>query len=119
LVHVIELVSLPNPLYPHYGAGHAIGPEQRRLQHAELTVRLHALVPEEAQTLGIATRVEILEDPNIAGAITGIAERLGVDLICMSSHGRTGLSSVLAGSVARAVMAQSRRPLLLIRPSRD
>jgi nucleotide-binding universal stress UspA family protein len=45
-------------------------------------------------------------------------ERLGVDAICLSSHGRSGVSKVLAGSVAQTVMEGSRHPLVVIRPPR-
>ena len=51
-------------------------------------------------------------------AITKIAEREGVDLIAMASHGWTGLSQVFYGSVTAGVLHRIDRPLLLIR-SRD
>ena len=38
-----------------------------------------------------------------------------VDLIVMGSHGRTALSNVVMGSVATAVLARCRTPVLLIR----
>ena len=43
------------------------------------------------------------------------AERFGADLICMGSRGRSGLTKVLLGSVAQGVMAQSKRPVLVLR----
>jgi nucleotide-binding universal stress UspA family protein len=43
------------------------------------------------------------------------AER--VDVIAMSSHGRSGLQRVLLGSVAQAVVRNARLPVLLIGPT--
>jgi nucleotide-binding universal stress UspA family protein len=47
--------------------------------------------------------------------ILAAAEEGEVDLIAMSSHGRTGLPRVLFGSVAAGVLHNTGRPLLLIR----
>jgi nucleotide-binding universal stress UspA family protein len=47
------------------------------------------------------------------------AEREGVDLIAMASHGRTGLSRVFYGSVASGVLNRIDRPLLLIRSAEN
>jgi nucleotide-binding universal stress UspA family protein len=41
------------------------------------------------------------------------------DLICMGSHGRSGLSRVFYGSVAAGVLHRVDRPLLLIRSQND
>jgi nucleotide-binding universal stress UspA family protein len=40
------------------------------------------------------------------------------DLICMGSHGRHGLSKLLAGSVTQNVLAYSNIPVLVLRPGR-
>jgi nucleotide-binding universal stress UspA family protein len=40
----------------------------------------------------------------------------GCDLICMASHGRRGLSRLLAGSVTQNVLAYSKVPVLVLRP---
>jgi nucleotide-binding universal stress UspA family protein len=51
----------------------------------------------------------------VVEAIIEVAESEGVDLIAMTSHGRTGLSRVFYGSVAAGVLHRVDRPLLLIR----
>jgi nucleotide-binding universal stress UspA family protein len=57
----------------------------------------------------------IVDEGLIVSTIIQVAEREGVDMIAMSSHGRTGLSRVFYGSVAAGVLNQTNRPLLLIR----
>jgi nucleotide-binding universal stress UspA family protein len=45
------------------------------------------------------------------------ARARGADLIAMATHGRTGLSSVLFGSVASRVVGSGALPVLLVRPA--
>jgi len=51
-----------------------------------------------------------------ADSIMKAAEREQVNLIALSSHGRTGAERVFYGSVARRLIDESGIPLLLIRP---
>ena len=48
------------------------------------------------------------------GAIVDCAESEGVDLIVMSSHGRSGLSRMLIGSVTDKILRGSRCPVLVV-----
>jgi len=43
------------------------------------------------------------------------AKREGVDLIVMGSHGRTGLSRLLMGSIAEGVVRRSECPVLVVK----
>ena len=51
-----------------------------------------------------------------AEEILNYTEKNNIDLIVMSTHGRSGLSRFLAGSVAEKVSRHSRVPVLLISP---
>ncbi|HSK30678.1 MAG TPA: universal stress protein [Candidatus Limnocylindria bacterium] len=46
--------------------------------------------------------------------ITAVAEKEGVDLIVMSTHGRTGLDHIILGSVAEKVVARAPCPVLVV-----
>jgi len=48
-------------------------------------------------------------------AIMEAAERLGVDLIVLGTHGRRGVARFLLGSVASQVVARARCPVLTVR----
>lgn len=52
-------------------------------------------------------------------ALLEAAVRLDVDLICMATHGRGGLSRALIGSTANEVLAHTWLPVLLHRPTLD
>ena len=55
----------------------------------------------------------ITGDP--AAAIVRFAEEENADLIVMGTHGRTGLSRLLMGSVAESVVGRAKCPVLTLR----
>ena len=52
-----------------------------------------------------------------AEAIVDTARERNCDLIVMGSHGRRGLSRLLAGSVTQAVLANAPVPVMVLRPA--
>lgn len=52
-----------------------------------------------------------------AARIAEAAEAEHVDLIVMSSHGRSGVRRVLLGSVAESVLRRASCPVLIVRPN--
>jgi nucleotide-binding universal stress UspA family protein len=64
---------------------------------------------------GINSRTEVLCSNDVAGAIVGYAEKTGVELIMMASHGRSGISRWASGSVADRVFRSSCIPVLMVR----
>lgn len=116
LVHVVEMAAADEAWYAHSGM---TAPEAERTQDArqsDLTSQLRALVPAEAAARGIETRIHIIEARTAGAGIAMAARRLGVDLICVGSHGRSGLSAAIVGSVAQALIAGSGRPVLVVGP---
>jgi nucleotide-binding universal stress UspA family protein len=53
-----------------------------------------------------------------ADAICELANNLDIDLIAMATHGRSGISHLLAGSVTEGVIRTSGKPLLVVGPDR-
>ena len=52
-------------------------------------------------------------------AILSFAHKENVDIIVMGTHGRTGLSRVMMGSVAEKVTKTTHRPVMLVKPDRS
>jgi nucleotide-binding universal stress UspA family protein len=77
--------------------------------------KLQQLIPAEAAGRGITATIEVVQSKDVPRAICQAAERFGADILCIASHGRTGLLRTLLGSVAQQVVAQSSRPILLVR----
>lgn len=69
---------------------------------------------------GIRAREHIIRSNNPAQAIVDFVEsEAGVSMIVMSTHGRTGISRLLMGSVAQKVIKSVRCPVTLVHPNRD
>jgi nucleotide-binding universal stress UspA family protein len=72
-----------------------------------------------ASRLAIGTRRVALDvrtgEP--AEGIAEAAERYGVDLVVMATHGRTGLAHMVSGSVAEDVIRRTECPVLVLRGS--
>lgn len=117
LLHVVEKTALPNPLYAHYSPGRRATPEERAALERGLEVVLRTLVPKDAARRGIETRIHVVHDGSPADAIRATALREAVDVLCMGTHGRSGLSRLIGGSVAREIAAESPRPLFLVHPA--
>jgi len=80
-------------------AQHDLDTVARRLQAAGATVRTRVLITEQ-----------------VAAAILEDASQHGIDVIAMSTHGRSGLARLLIGSVADKVLRGAELPVLVYRP---
>ena len=117
LVHVVHPEELPGGAYQQGPLTREFETEHAR--HAgSCTDRLRALIPPEARALGISSEIEVAVHRNPAEGILQAAERIGANVICLGTHGGSGVINALLGSVAQTVMAQSTRPLLVVRPPR-
>jgi nucleotide-binding universal stress UspA family protein len=86
-----------------------------RDHNEEALTQLHDLIPPEfSNSWGAQVTTG---DP--ADAIVREAAQLGVDLIVMGTHGRTGLQHVLLGSVAEKVVRYAPCPVLTVRHRAD
>jgi nucleotide-binding universal stress UspA family protein len=65
---------------------------------------------------GIKVKTESLEGNRPADTIIEYAQKEGMDMIIIGTHGYTGLKKLMVGSVAFSVLHQSHIPVLLIRP---
>ena len=64
---------------------------------------------------GSLTLNERVEAGDPRERIVAISERDGFDLIVLGTHGRTGRSRMLAGSVAESVVRTASRPVVTVR----
>ena len=86
--------------------------EDQMLEESENYLKGHC---EVLQKSGIRAEVLVEEGENIAGLILAAAERLAVDIIVMSTHGRGGMRRLVFGSVADKVLQRATIPVLLVR----
>lgn len=91
-------------------------------QSNELIERVRSYVQENLtkaekkfEALGLTVAMQVLEGFSVNGEIISAAQNLGVDLIIMGSHGRTGFKKFILGSVAQKVLGESHIPVLVVR----
>ncbi|SDW55723.1 universal stress protein [Nitrosomonas communis] len=110
LVHVFEdILYWVDENYINY----AELQETVRESSEKILIDAQALV----QQGGLATGIKLLEakGQRTANVIVAEAERWQADLIVIGTHGRTGFSRLLLGSVAEGVVRTAAIPVLLIR----
>ena len=111
LIHVAD----PDPDFIGYGAG----PESVRLAVAHKFTRAHQRIEALATDLrkeGFVATTALLIQGATAETILREADRLGADVILMGTRARGALRALLLGSVSKAVVADSTRPVLLVPP---
>lgn len=100
IVHVEEPPTVYGAGEMYYGL---IEPDREALLKM-----LHAVIPTDS---AVPCEHRLLQgDP--ANCIVGLAEQEQCDLIVIGTHGRTGVSRLLMGSVAEAVVRRAKCPVL-------
>jgi nucleotide-binding universal stress UspA family protein len=62
---------------------------------------------------------EVIVHGDPAAEIVRVADERKVDLIVISSHGRTGIGRMIFGSTAEAVVRHARCPVLVVKPPQE
>lgn len=124
LVSAVELPEiLPSGIYPMVdpalvGVNYKdtkdtlYSPEQIVLQAREYLEHIGTQLPD---TMIVNVRVEVSEPATL---ILKVADELKVDAIVISTHGRSGISRWLFGSVTQRILNHACRPVFVI-PSRE
>jgi len=86
------------------------------VEHATAAARDYlAGIEKRLSESGIAARA-VVEVGLPAERIIACAKNNAVDIIALSTHGRSGLSALMMGSVANKVLHYAEVPVLLVRP---
>lgn len=91
---------------------------QREKHEKTATFKCGAMLAQQkvkADGLGVSCNTLVLGSEDVARTIADTAANLGCDLIAMGSHGRTGVASLLLGSVTSKVLEKSTKPVLVYR----
>lgn len=96
-----------------YGAGNAFADVDRI--HAEAVRKAREIVGEHLKKVGVKAEVTVASGINVPKVVTEEAEKLGADLLVLTTHGRSGLSHMLMGSTAERVVRTSSVPVLVVR----
>lgn len=83
------------------------------VQDAEIYL---ATVADRLRRVGVADVETSVQYGGPVDGIADVARTRNVDLIVMSTHGRSGLGRLVLGSVAEGVVRATSTPILLLRP---
>ena len=110
----VMLVRVNRPIPPEVieGSRHVMveDPEASRVDAEEYL----APVAVELRKKGVRVRTQVRRGQP-SEEIVQAARDIGADLIAMTTHGRSGFGRLLFGSVAEAVLRESRLPVFLMR----
>jgi universal stress protein A len=111
LLHVIELPAYPIEGFVPPSIGTTLSEDLER----QASLDLAQVLPKAQDTKVEVIRLVVVGTPY--RKIVEVAEEEKLDLIVMATHGRTGLSHLVMGSVAERVVRTAPCPVLTIRPT--
>jgi len=117
---ILNVLDTEPWFYGQSAYGWATEDEQRKVYAHEIMEREKILVKikEKAENINIQPKTEVLMYPqtiSTAAAIVNYAEKEKVDLIIIGTRGRTGITRMLLGSVASAVVAHAHCTVMVVK----
>jgi len=103
------------PFMPIYGSPELVTPlivDEKQKEAAEKY--LHTLT-EELKEKGFKVTSMVKTGQQVAAEIIDFSKESGADLIAMCTHGRSGITRWVLGSVTLKVLTRAETPILLIR----
>jgi nucleotide-binding universal stress UspA family protein len=103
------------PFMPIYGSPELVTPlivDEKQKESAE---RYLSNLAEELRQKGLKVTATVRTGQQVAVEIIDFAKESGVDLIVMNTHGRSGITRWVLGSVAHKVLTRAETPILLLR----
>jgi nucleotide-binding universal stress UspA family protein len=100
---------------PVYGSPELVTPLIADEKQKESAERYLAGLAQELKERGFKVATEVRTGQQVAVEIIDYARGVGADLIVMCTHGRSGITRWLLGSVALKILTRGETPILLIR----
>jgi len=102
------------PFLPIYGSPELVTPlivDEKQKESAE---KYLTNLAEELKKRGLKVTAMVRTGQQVAVEIIDFAKETGVDLIVMCTHGRSGITRWVLGSVAHKVLTRTETPILLL-----
>jgi len=103
------------PFMPIYGSSELVTPLIVDEKQREAAEKYLANLAEELKKRGFKTMAMVRTGQQVAVEIIDFAKESGADLIVMCTHGRSGITRWVLGSVALKILTRAETPILLIR----
>ncbi len=103
------------PFMPIYGSPELVTPLIVDEKQKETAEKYLADLVEELKGKGLKVTATVKTGQQVAVEIIDFAKESGADLIVMCTHGRSGITRWMLGSVALKLLTRGEKPILLIR----
>ena len=103
------------PFMPIYGSPELVTPLIVDEKQKEAAEKYLANLTEELKKKGLKVSAMVRTGQQVAVEIIDFAKESAVDLIVMCTHGRSGISRWVLGSIAHKVLTRAETPILLVR----
>ena len=117
-ITLLQVINLPSTAIAGVGpvpsSGEIIA-EQYDIAEKDAETYLKG-VAQSLEAKGIEVEAVTLQGAQVGEGIVDYANKNGVDLIAIATHGRSGVGRAVFGSVADYVLRQSGIPILVIKP---
>jgi nucleotide-binding universal stress UspA family protein len=110
-------IAVPEPVLQSLDGAMVLDPGQQVDVLLEQANGFATTLAERAQAAGVPCTPVTAFSLDPGEAIVKAVREHGCDLVVMGSHGRRGLSRLLAGSVTQAVLAYAPVPVMVLRPT--
>jgi nucleotide-binding universal stress UspA family protein len=107
------------PFIPTYGAPELMMPFIVDEKQKEAAEKYLSNLSEELKKRSFKVTAKVKTGKQVAVEIIDFAKESGVDLIVMCTHGRSGITRWVLGSVAHKVLTRAETPILLIHLKRQ
>jgi nucleotide-binding universal stress UspA family protein len=114
LVRVVTPLALATSEY----AGMLSTTEFQKIEDADVAAAKKYMAEKQAyfKVKGFDVQAEVFFG-NIVDSLTDFVEANGVDLIIIATHGRSGVSRWVWGSIADRILRSAKVPVLMVRPT--
>lgn len=102
------------PFMPIYGAPELVVPFVVDEKQKESAEKYLTHLSEELKKKGLKVAAKAQVGMQVAAEIIDFAKESGVDLIIMCTHGRSGITRWVLGSVAHKVLTRAETPIFLV-----
>lgn len=89
--------------------------EDHERQAYTIAERLFSDIRKAAEAAGVAFDSAVVGSNVVWKEIIAVAKRKKCDIICMASHGRSGVKALVLGSETQEVLTHSTLPVLVVR----
>ena len=103
------------PFMPIYGSPELVTPLIVDEKQKEAAERYLLVLADELRKKGLKVTSTVKTGQQVAVEIIDFAKESRVDLIVMCTHGRSGITRWVLGSVAHKVLTRAETPILLLR----